>query len=211
MKTKKTYEDEKTFNDIKNLFRLEKWLNYIVIKDLQYNIYSNNYIKYEGSSDRNKTLSIEEYLNKIGPYFKDIILNLKKYGTWKIQLTIAINFIIFIDNERVMDSQSDNREIMIYDEPDEVIKELFDSLKNRYQINLELMKGSDFVFDYFHLLYYNCYKINQNCGGSYIDSPDWIKNKKATMNLIKKKDNKFFQYTVTVALNYEEIKKTRKE
>ena len=133
--------------------------------------------------------------------------NLKKYGTWKIQLTIAINFITFIDNERVMDSQSDNIEIMVYDEPDEVIKERFDSLKNRYQINLELMKGSDFVFDYVHLLYYNCYKINLNCGGSYIDSPDWIKNKKATMNLIKKEDNKFFQYNVTVGLNYVEIKK----
>ena len=133
--------------------------------------------------------------------------NLKKYGTWKIQLTIAINFITFIDNERVMDSQSDNIEIMVYDEPDEVIKERFDSLKNRYQINLELMKGSDFVFDYVHLLYYNCYKINLNCGGSYTDSPDWIKNKKATMNLIKKEDNKFFQYNVTVELNYVEIKK----
>ena len=106
-----------------------------------------------------------------------------------------------------MDSQSDNIEIMVYDEPDEVIKERFDSLKNRYQINLELMKGSDFVFDYVHLLYYNCYKINLNCGGSYIDCPDWIKNKKATMNLIKKEDNKFFQYNVTVELNYVEIKK----
>ena len=37
---------------------------------------------------------------------------------------------------------------MITDEADEVIKELFDSLKNWYQNNLELMKGSEFVFDY---------------------------------------------------------------
>ena len=44
-------------------------------------------------------------------------------------------------------------------------------------------------------------------GGSYIDSPDWIKNKKATINPINKKYNKCFQYTVTVALHYEEIKK----
>ena len=40
-----------------------------------------------------------------------------------------------------------------------------------------------------------------------IDSPDWIKNKKATINPINKKDNKCFQYPVTNALNYEEIKK----
>ena len=40
------------------------------------------------------------------------------------------------------------------------------------------MKGSDFVFDYIHLLYYKYNKTNPNCDGSYIDAPDWIKNKK---------------------------------
>ena len=69
------------------------------------------------------------------------------------------------------------------------------------------MRGSEFVFDYVQLLYYKCHKINLNCGGSYIDSPNWIKKKKATINLINKKDNKCFQYAVTVALNYKEIKK----
>ena len=49
-------------------------------------------------------------------------------------------------------------------------------------------------------------KINPNYGGSYIDSPDWIKNRKAT-NPISKKDDKCFQYAVTVPLNLEEIKK----
>ena len=55
-----------------------------------------------------------------------------------------------------------------------------------------------------------CYKshnINSNCSGSYINSPDCIKNRKATINPINKKDNKCFQYVVTVPLNYEEIKK----
>ena len=69
------------------------------------------------------------------------------------------------------------------------------------------MKGSEFVFDYAQLLYYKCHKINPNRGGSYIDSPDWIKSKKATINPINEKDNKSFQYTVTVALNDEEIGK----
>ena len=57
-----------------------------------------------------------------------------------------------------MESSINNRRqlyflhIMINDVADEVINELFDSLKNRYQNNLELMKGSDFVFDYVQLL-----------------------------------------------------------
>ena len=47
-----------------------------------------------------------------------------------------------------MHSKSDKIEITINDEADEVIKELFDPLKNRYQNNFELMKGTEFVFDY---------------------------------------------------------------
>ena len=48
-------------------------------------------------------------------------------------MTIANNFISSIDNdeERVMHSKCDNTEILISDEADEVIKELFDSIKNR--------------------------------------------------------------------------------
>ena len=67
-----------------------------------------------------------------------------------------------------MHSKSDNTEIMINDEADEVIKELFDLLKNRYQNNLESMEGSESVFNYVQLLYYKCHKINPSRGGSYL-------------------------------------------
>ena len=78
-----------------------------------------------------------------------------------------------------MHSKSDNiEEIMNSDEADEVIEELFDSLKNRYQNNLESMRASEFVFDYVNLLNYKCHKTNSNRGGSYIDSSDLIKSKK---------------------------------
>ena len=71
------------------------------------------------------------------------------------------------------------------------------------------MKGREFVFTYVHLLYCKCYKINLNRDESYIDSPDCIKNKKATLNPINKKDNKCFQYALTFTLNQEEIGKYR--
>ena len=45
------------------------------------NFWSNNYIEYESNSDKNKTLSVEEYLNKFRPCLKDIINNLKKSDT----------------------------------------------------------------------------------------------------------------------------------
>ena len=72
---------------------------------------------------------------------------------------------------------------------------------------MKLLKASELVFDYVQLLYYKCHKTNPNRDRSNIDSPDWIKNKKATINAINKKENKCFQYAVTVALNHEEIGK----
>ena len=64
-------EEENIIKYIINFFRLKKELNYTAIKNI----------------------SVEKHLNKIGPYLKDIINNLKKSDTWKIQLTIASNFI----------------------------------------------------------------------------------------------------------------------
>ena len=67
-----------------------------------------------------------------------------------------------------MHSKSDNIEIMIDDEAVEVMKELFDSLKNK----LESTKRIIVLLLTYHLLHYKCHKINLNCGGSYIDSLD---------------------------------------
>ena len=44
----------------------------------------------------------------------------------------------------------------------------------------------------------------------YVYSPDSVKYKKAAINLINKKGNKCFQYTVTAALNHEQIGKNPK-
>ena len=75
-----------------------------------------------------------------------------------------------------MYSKSDNIEIMINDDADEIIEEFFKSSLNRYKSNLEkLTKGSECVFDYFHLLYYKCHKINASYGGSYTNYPNWKK------------------------------------
>ena len=83
---------------------------------------SSNFIGYETNGDRNKVLSIEEYFIKIRPYLKDIINDVKKSDTWKIQLTIAINFASSKDNneKRVMHSKSNEIEIMINDNEGEV-------------------------------------------------------------------------------------------
>ena len=162
----------------------------------------------------------------IKPYLGDIINNqktraLEKYRSgnktwveetpseWKIKLTMAINFISSKDSDdaRTMHTKGNNVEIMVGSETDEIIEELFESLLQLYQKNLEeSMRGSEFVYDSVDSLYYNLNKISLSRGGSYIDSPKWLKYKKATINP-KNNDHKCFQHVLTVALNYEQIKK----
>ena len=61
---------------------------------------------------------------------------------------------------------------------DEIIEELLESFLQRYEQNLEeKMKGSDFEFDGVNFLYHDFNKISLNRGGSYIDSPKWLKIK----------------------------------
>ena len=102
--------------------------------------------------------------------------------------------------------RSDNIEFTCCNDANEIIDKLFKPLCSRYQGNLETsIKGSDFIFDSVQLMYYKCHKVNFKRGGSYIDSPEWIKKKKIKINP-KNTDDKCFQYAVTAALNYDEIK-----
>ena len=93
----------------------------------------------ESNGDKDKTLSIEKYLNEIKPYLSDIINDLKNQSEWKIQLTIAISFFCSNDSKEIstIRTKSDNTEIMIGNKTNEIIGELFESLLQKYQKHLE--------------------------------------------------------------------------
>ena len=91
------------------------------------------------------------------------------------------------NEERVMYSKTDTIDFMIYDKADKVMEEPFKSLPNIHQIGLEAsVRGSYFIFVCIYLLYSICHKVNPNRDALYTDSPDLIKNKKATINPVKK-------------------------
>ena len=99
-----------------------------------------------------------------------------------------------------MHARSDNIEITIGDGNDDTI-ELFKSFIQKYEENLQNKKrGSDFEFDGVNFLYYDFNKISLNRGGSYRDSPKWLKDQKSTINP-KNNDDKCFQYAATLELN----------
>ena len=105
----------------------------------------------------------------IEPYVRELINNHKNKGKWKIQLTVQINFISLrpsSDETRVMHTRSVNEEFMNGSDTDEIIKELFKSLLQRHQENLqEKLKGSDFAFDGINYIYYDLNKISISKGG----------------------------------------------
>ena len=112
------------------------------------------------------------------------------------------------DETCTMHNRSDNKDFMNGDETDEIIEELFESFLQKYEENLQnKMRGLEFEFDGVNFLYYDFNKISLNRGGSYTDSPKWLKDKKSTINPINN-DDKCFQYAATLALNLDKIRKT---
>ena len=105
-----------------------------------------------------------------------------------------------------MRTKKNNVKLMMGSETDEIIEELFKPFLQKYQEGLEeSMRGNEFVYDSVDALYYNLNKVSLSRGGSYIDSPVWLKNKKTAINP-KSNGDKCFQYALTVASNYEQIK-----
>ena len=91
---------------------------------------------------------------------------------------MSINFMSSKDSEETctVHTKSRNIEIMMGNETDEIIKELFDSLLQNYQKDFEeSMRGSEFVFNNVDLLYYHLHEISLKRGGSNVDSPKWLK------------------------------------
>ena len=180
------------------------------------------------SFNNDKNLSLKEYLYMIIPYLHDIINDHKtpkklkvhwrdevfdyetQFGEWKIQLVVNIIFVFSKDSNEIcnMSTESDNIEIMMGSEIEDIIEELFKSLLQKFQEGLkESMRVREFIFDSADLLHYHFQKISlSRKGESYIDCLKWLKNKKATINP-RNNDNNCFQRALTVALNYQNIEK----
>ena len=140
----KKQSEESIIKSIRNLFKLKKENEAVkdrIIRDIM-------------------TFLIKKMITKL--YSRDIIINLQKSDTWKIQLTIAINFISSkdVEEELVMCLKSNSIVFMLYDNANEVANELSESFLSRYQFGLEILtRGSEFISDSVQLLYYKSQKI----------------------------------------------------
>ena len=203
LKKLEKYQDNITYG-LDYLFNEEDYYKPTEVKSA----FDGNYVLYESRGDNNSKLSLYKYFDKIKPHLKDMIDDYKSKGEWKIQITMRIIFISFIDRNKtqVMHTKSGNVEIMNGTDTSDAINKLISSFTKRYQEGLETkMKGSSYIFERIDLLEYHLHKISLNRGSSYIDSPIWIKNKAVTINPRNTKDDNCFQYAITAALNYQNI------
>ena len=122
---------------------------------------------------------------------------------------MSIVFLNYLTNETAEKYvYSDNVIIRPTDDSNEITTELYNSLLHRYQETLEnKMEGSSFVYDYVNFLDIKFNQTDLIRGGTYIESPKWISNTKATINPKNDKDgdNYCFLYAITVALHHAEI------
>ena len=126
--------------------------------------YNGNYVQYKSKGD--KILTLKEYLALIENYLRKLINCYKSKGEWKVQLIPEINFISLkpgSDKTHIMHTRSDNIEIMIGDDNDDIIEELFKSFLQKYEGNLQnKIRGLDFEFDSVNFLYYDFNEISLN-------------------------------------------------
>ena len=206
-KLDKKINDNNTNDDfIENIRDLFSILDYepVLIKPG----FDGNYLEY--MSNGNNSLSFNEYLELIKPYLYNLINVYKAKGERKLQLSAEISFVSQkpdSNETHIMYTRSMPEEIIIGSETEEVAEKLIMQLLQKYQDNLQnKMKGSDFIFNGINYLFYDLNRITISKGGSYIESPKWLKDKKCTINQ-KNTDNKCFQYATTLALNFINIDK----
>ena len=173
--------------------------------------FNNNYKYYESRGDNDKKLSVKQYLYKIMPYLSDLIYDHKtnenSSNEWSIQINMHVNFVSSNDTGETSTIfvWNDNEEIRLGNETD-IVKGLLNSFLNNYQKEkIILRNGRGFVFESIDLLSYHIHKTSLKRGKSCIKSPEWVVNKRATINP-KNGGNKCFQYSITVALHHQDIK-----
>ena len=90
--------------------------------------FKGNYKIYDSRGDRNKDLSVKQYIYMIIPYLRDMINDHKtsktRYGEWKIHISMRVHFISSKDTgeTRTVYVLSDNENIMWGNETDNIIK-----------------------------------------------------------------------------------------
>ena len=145
--------------------------NYYCKPILAKSSFNENYKYYESRGDKDKKLLIEQHLDMFKPYLSDLINENKTIETssneWNIQINMHINFVSSNDTVeiRTVFVWSDNEEIRLGNETDDIFKRLINSFFNNYQKEEIILRNeSNFVFESVGLLSYHIHKTSLRRG-----------------------------------------------
>ena len=193
--------------------------NYANIDDIEYvfgdidnyyqpilasSLFNNGYQRYHFRGDPNRDMSVITYFDKIIPHLR-VLIDKNRLYEQKIQLDISNNMIHISEPKRITHFlRSDNVICLPSSNANDAINQLLTSLYEKYQEDLRLSHASS-SFTYESVDEYNIHfnKIDLRCGATYIESPKWIKNKKATINPKNTDDVYCFMYAATIALYHD--------
>ena len=198
--------------------------SYYGLKDLEYTFghfddyykpilskesFDGNYQMYSCRGDKDKTMYITEYLDKIRSYLFALIDEKENSSSQKIQLVISINLIhltksgritFYVKSKNIVSHPSDKSEDILY--------QLYDSLLKYFNDKLMICRAdSSYVFESIEVFDKYFHKIDLKRGSSYIPSPTWLQFRKAIVNPKYKNDNYCFAYAITIAIYHNEIGK----
>ena len=119
-------------------------------------------------------MSIESYFDKVQPHLVQLIKE-KQTNKQKIQIVTKKQFVCYI--------HTDNLKVIPTDDEYTVLNELFHNFLIKYQEKIHIIgQGSGFEYNGIEDLSIRFRKIDTNRGSSYIQSPKWLKSKKAALN-----------------------------
>ena len=195
--------------------------NYVNIDDVEYvfgyidnyyrpilasSLFNNGHQRYHFRRDPDRNMSVITYFNKIVPYLRALI-DENKLFVQKIQLDIGINMVHISEQKRITHfSKSDNVICLPSSNTIDIVNQLLASLYQKYQEDLGLSHASN-SFTYKSVEECNIHfnKIDLRRGATYIESPKWVKNKKATTNPKNTNDVYCFMYAATIALYHDQV------
>ena len=173
---------------------------------LNSSFFDSDYIRYHFRGDKLRNMSVKSYLDKIIPYLRMLIDENKVYEQ-KIQLDLGFNMVDISDSRRITGfSRSDNAICRPSSNTNEKPDQLLTSLHKKTDDDLVLSQESNiFVYESVEECNIDFHKIDLRRGASFIDNPEWLKNKKATINAQNTNNAYCFMYAIAIALFHEAL------
>ena len=169
-------------------------------------LFDGGYQRYHFRGDKLRNMSVNSYLDKIIPYLSMLIDENKAYEQ-NIQLDLGFNMVYISDSRRITHfSRSDNIICMSSSNTNKIMDKLLTSFQEKFDDDLVLsQEGSSFVYESVEECNMHFHKIDLRRGSSFIDTPEWLKNKKATINLQNTNNAYCFMYAIAIALFHEAL------